>query len=146
MQCGPALVKITAECKVDQGISTANICKDYKMEMSSASDKKVFSLPYIPEDQRKLLEGQGYSFNKIVKPGDWVPSAMKCYDNKTIVIGYQLGLSEEESVNGSLLSYVDAPFFDLSGGFIKGKELTDLRSREAKNPYDNTNIDFIKNR
>lgn len=146
MQCGPALVKITAECKVDPEITTANICKNYKMEIIGATDKKSYSLPYMPDSQRKRLEEQGYKFNNKVKPGEWAPSVMKCYDSKNIVIGYQLGLSEEESVDGSLLSYVDAPFFDLSGRFIKGSELSNLRSREAKDPYNNTNIDFISNR
>lgn len=146
MLCGSALIKVTAECKVDQNKPTANVCKNYKMEISSNSDNKVFSLPYIPDEQRKILREQGYNFNNIVKSGDWAPSIMKCYDNKNIVIGYQLGLSEEETVNGSLLSYIDAPFFNLSGDFIKGKELSDLRNREAKDPYNNTNIDFISNR
>ncbi|EOB13020.1 hypothetical protein NBO_252g0002, partial [Nosema bombycis CQ1] len=96
-------------------------------------------------DSENIVE-RGYSFNNVVKPGDWTPSTMKCYDNENIVIGYHLGLDEEESVKGSLLSYIDAPFIDLSGNFITGNKLSELRSREMKNPYDNTRIDFISNR
>jgi hypothetical protein len=146
MQCGPAIAKVIAECKTDQKNSPTNICKNYKLEITNVSGTKVFQLPYMPEGQRKILEDQGYTFNNVVKPGDWAPSMMKCYDNENIVIGYQLGLDEEESVKGSLLSYVDAPFFNLSGDFITGKKSSDLRAREIKDPYDNTNLDFISNR
>ncbi|TBL65029.1 hypothetical protein EYY96_21870 [Hafnia alvei] len=146
MQCGSALVKVSAECQVNQKSSTENICKNYQLEIKNGTNNKKFSLPYIPNSQKVLLEGQGYSFNDVVKPGDWVPSTMKCYDNENIVIGYQLGLDEEESVKGALLSYIDAPFIDLSGNFITGKKLSELRTREIKNPYNNTNIDFISNR
>ena len=116
------------------------------MEIKNGTNNKEFSLPYIPNSQKVLLEGQGYSFNDVVKPGDWTPSTMKCYDNENIVIGYHLGLDEEERVKGSLLSYIDAPFIDLSGNFVTGNKLSELRSREMKNPYDNTRIDFISNR
>lgn len=146
MQCGPALVTVSAECQVDQSSSTENICKSYQLEIKNGKDNKLFPLPHIPNSQKTLLEQQGYSFNNIVKPGDWAPSMMKCYDNESIVIGYHLGLDEEESVKGSLLSYIDAPFFNLSGDFILGKKLSDLRIREIKDPYDNTNIEFISNR
>lgn len=145
MQCGSALIKVSAECQVNQRSPTENICKDYHLEIKNGTNNNEFSLPYIPASQKSLLEGQGYSFNNVVKPGDWAPSTMKCYDNESIVIGYHLGLDEEESVKGSLLSYVDAPFFNLSGDFITGKKLSDLRTREVKDPYDNTNIDFISN-
>ena len=134
MQCGPALVKVTAECQANQRSSTENICKNYQMEIKNDTNNKLFPLPYIPEEQKKILEDQGYSFNNVVKPGDWTPSTMKCYDNESIVIGYQLGLDEEESVKGSLLSYIDAPFIYLTGGFITGKNLSDLRTREIKYP------------
>ncbi|MDY1039334.1 hypothetical protein [Lelliottia sp. CFBP8978] len=146
MQCGSALVKVTAECQMYQGSSTENICKDYQLEVKTSASNKVFHLPYIPKEQIKILEDQGYTFNNVVKPGDWAPSTMKCYENDSIVIGYHLGLDEEESVSGSLLSYIDAPFFNLSGEFITGKKLSELRSREIKDPYNNTNIDFISNR
>lgn len=146
MQCGSALVKVSAECQVNQKSPTENICKNYRLIINNGTNNKEFSLPYIPNRQKVLLEGQGYSFNNVVKPGDWAPSTMKCYDNENVVIGYHLGLDEEESVKGSLLSYIDAPFIDLSGRFITGNKLSELRSREIKNPYDNTNIDFINNR
>lgn len=146
MQCGSALVKVSAECQMNQKSPTEDICKNYHLEIKNGTNKKEFSLPYIPNSQKALLEKQGYSFNNVVKPGDWAPSTMKCYDNENIVIGYHLGLDEEESVKGSLLSYIDAPFIDLSGNFITGNKLSELRSREMKNPYDNTNIDFISNR
>lgn len=146
MQCGPALVKVSAECQVNQRSPTENICKSYQLEIRNGTDNKVFPLPYIPKDQKEILEGQGYSFNNVVKPGDWAPYTMKCYDNESIVIGYQLGLAEEESIKGSLLSYIDAPFIDLSGNFITGNKLSELRSREIKNPYNNIYIDFISNR
>lgn len=146
MQCGPALVQVTAECQVDQLFPTDNICRNYKLEIKTSKGSKVFNLPYMPTNQKKLLEKQGYTFNNIVKPGDWAPFMMKCYDNDNIVIGYQLGLSEEESVSGSLLPYVDAPFFNRLGVFVTGGKLSSLRSREIKNPYDYTNIDFISNR
>lgn len=146
MQCGLALVKVSAECQVNQKSPKENICKNYRLVIKNGTNNKEFSLPYIPSRQKVLLEGQGYSFNNVVKSGDWAPSTMKCYDNENIVIGYHLGLDEEESVKGSLLSYIDAPFIDFSGDFITGKKLSELRSREIKNPYDNTNIDFISNR
>ncbi|POT59880.1 hypothetical protein C3432_04010 [Citrobacter amalonaticus] len=146
MQCGPALVTISAECQVNQRSSTENICKSYQLEIKNGTHDKLFPVPYIPNDQKILLEKQGYSFNDVVKPGDWAPSTMKCYDNESVVIGYHLGLDEEESVKGSLLSYIDAPFIDLSGNFITGNKLSELRAREIKNPYDNTNIEFIRNR
>lgn len=146
MQCGSALVKVSAECQMNQKSPTENICRNYQLEIKNGTNNKEFSLPYIPNSQKVLLEGQGYSFNDVVKPGDWAPSTMKCYDNENIVIGYHLGLDEEESVKGSLLSYIDAPFIDLSGNFVTGNKLSELRSREMKNPYDNTNIDFISNR
>lgn len=146
MQCGPALVKVSAECQVNQKSPTENICKNYRLEIKNGANNKGFSLPYIPDSQKNILKKQGYSFDNVVKPGDWAPSTMRCYDNENIVIGYHLGLNEEESVKGSLLSYIDAPFIDLSGGFITGNKLSELRSREIKKPYDNTNIDFISNR
>ncbi|CZZ39706.1 Uncharacterised protein [Enterobacter kobei] len=146
MQCGSALVKVSAECQMNQKSPTENICRNYQLEIKNGTNNKEFSLPYIPNSQKVLLEGQGYSFNDVVKPGDWTPSTMKCYDNENIVIGYHLGLDEEERVKGSLLSYIDAPFIDLSGNFVTGNKLSELRSREMKNPYDNTNIDFISNR
>lgn len=116
------------------------------MEITHSDAKKIFHLPYIPESQRRILEEQGYKFNDVVEPGDWAPSVMKCYDNENIVIGYKLGLTEEESVKGSLISYVDAPFFNLSGEFITGDKLSDLRKREIRDRYNNVNIDFIDNR
>lgn len=146
MQCGSALIKISAECQVNQKSPMENTCKNYHLEIKNDANNKEFSLPYIPNSQKVLLEEQGYSFNNIVKPGDWAPYTMKCYNNEYIVIGYHLGLDEEESVKGSLLSYIDAPFIDLSGNFIAGDKLSELRSREIQNPYDNTNIDFISNR
>lgn len=146
MQCGSALVKVSAECQVNRKSPLENICKNYHLEIKVGSHNNYFSLPYIPGSQKNLLEEQGYSFDNVVKPGDWTPSTMKCYDNENILIGYHLGLDEEESVEGSLLSYIDAPFIDLSGNFITGNKLSELRTREIKNPYDNINIDFISNR
>lgn len=146
MSCGTASVKVTAECKKISRNATDNICRDYQLEINNNGLLKDLQLPYIPTEQEKLLKNQGYSFNKVVKPGEWFPDMMKCYNNKFIIIGYKLGLTEEEEVNGSLLPYIDAPFFDLSGAFLSGPLVKDLRTQEIKNPYSNTKINFITNR
>lgn len=143
MSCGTSSVKLSAECKIVSNNSTYNICKGYQVEIKNDEVKKVLRLPYMPDEQKELLESQGYSFNDVVKPGDWFPDMMNCYNDKIIVIGYRLGLIEEEEVNGSLLSYIDAPFFDLSGRFLSGSLVKDLRSKEIKDPYNNTKINFI---
>lgn len=73
MQCGSALVKVSAECQMNQKSPTENICRNYQLEIKNGTNNKEFSLPYIPNSQKVLLEGQGYSFNDVVKPGDWTP-------------------------------------------------------------------------
>lgn len=145
MQCGSALITVSAQCQAEPIFTEDNRCKNYQLEIKNGRDNKVFHLPYIPDDQKKLLEKQGYTFNNVVEPGDWAPFTMSCYDNESIVIGYQLGLTEEETVNGSLVSTIDAPFFDLSGQFITGRKLSELRKRELTGRNDYTFIDFISN-
>ena len=145
MQCGPALLTVNAQCQADPIFIKDNRCKNYQLEIKNGRDNKVFHLPYIPDNQKKLLEKQGYTFNNVVEPGDWVPLKMTCYDNESIVIGYHLDLIEEETVNGSLMSTIDAPFFDLSGRFITGRKLSELRKRELTRRNDFTYLDFIYN-
>jgi len=144
MQCGPALVQVNSECKIDPTDSTVNVCKNFQLNIKKDNKVKVLHLPYMPDNQRKLLESEGYTFGNIVKAGDWAPKTMKCYNDKYIVIGYALGLSEEETVKGSLLSYIDAPFFKFDGVFVVGDDALKLREQEIKDPYHNTNIDFIE--
>lgn len=143
MQCGSALVKVTASCKKAPGGFKVNTCKNYQLRISNNNTDKIFHLPYMPDKQRKTLERQGYQFNNIVEAGDWEPKLMKCYDDEYIIIGYNLGLTEEETVKESLILQIGAPFFNLQGEFVSGKKLEELRERELNSSLNYTLIDFI---
>jgi hypothetical protein len=52
MQCGSALVKVSAECQMNQKSPTENICKNYQLEIKNGTNNKEFSLPYIPNSQK----------------------------------------------------------------------------------------------
>lgn len=143
MPCGETQVKVTADCKNLDKTSMEKICKDYKIEMRNIDEIKTFKLPYIPRNQIELLKKQGFTFNSEVRKGDWAPSTIRCLESNYLLIGYQLGLTEEENINGSLLSYIKAPFFTTSGHFITGDKEINLRKTVINNPYIGTPIDFI---
>ncbi|PVZ79342.1 hypothetical protein C9426_33980 [Serratia sp. S1B] len=144
MQCGPALVKVSAECKVNPRDTTSNICKNYNISITKGDKKFSHSLPYIPETQRKLLEKQGYKFNEIIEGGDWVPQTMSCYDDESMIISYTTGMNDQETVSGSLTSNTHAPFFDLNGNFTSDEKNKELRLHEMRGDNNYTYINFIE--
>lgn len=143
MQCGPAVVNITAECKVDPEDTDSNICK--KLEMKVSQKSKTFStkLPYMPIDQKEKLEKQNFTFSEIINSADWAPQKMLCIDGKYILIGYWDGMNDAEKIDNSLSANASAPIFDLSGNFIKKEAEKKIRSKIPPSPQGTTYINFV---
>lgn len=143
--CGEALVQIIAKCRPNPKDATNNICKNYTMKIINYGNKRTYVLPYISESQRASLLSQGYRFNNIIKPGDWAPQTLSCYDNKSLLIGYTTGMNDEEEIENSLTSNTQSPFFYLNGNFITGLEEKVLRQRELRRNGGYVNINFTVN-
>lgn len=143
MQCGPALIKISAECKNAPNDSTINTCKNYNIYITKDNKITSYKLPYMPESQRKSLIKQGYEFNEVVKAGDWASQTMSCFDNQYIIIGHTTGITEDDEVDSSLASTVQAPFFNLNGDFITGNIENSLRLKVRKHSAGDVYANFL---
>lgn len=143
MQCGPALVQVSAECKTDPEDKDSNICKDFTIELSQKDKKLSENIPYMPIEQKKKLESQNYTFSGTISVTDWAPQRMFCIDDNYILIGYWNGMSDAEKIDGSLSASSSSPIFDLDGNFVNQDKSRELRKKLPTSSHDGTYIDFV---
>ncbi|MDK9605691.1 hypothetical protein [Lelliottia wanjuensis] len=143
MQCGPAGISVNAECKTDPEDEDSNICKNIIVKISQENNAFSAKLPYMPIEQKKKLEKQGFTFSDIIDTADWAPQKMYCIDDKYILIGYWNGMNDAETIDGSLTFNVSAPIFDLKGEFVDENVSKSLRKKAISSSSDSVDIGFV---
>lgn len=143
MQCGPATVKVSAECKADPEDNESNICKNVTLNISRENKKFSAVLPYMSLEQKSKLENQKFTFPEIIDSSDWAPQKMLCVDDQYVLIGYWDGMNNAETIDGSLSANTTAPIFDFDGGFVSQEKSITLRSKIPPNPQGVAYINFV---
>lgn len=143
MQCGPATVKVSAECKADPEDDESNICKNVTLNISRENKKFSAVLPYMSLEQKSKLEKQKFTFQEIIDSSDWAPQKMFCVDDQYVLIGYWDGMNNAETIDGSLSANTTAPIFDFDGKFVSQEKSLALRGKIPPNPQGVTYINFV---